>query len=59
MPAAVAAAAAAFGADLWLHRRLVRADLALARTALHLLSAAAVAAACMVWLLGLLWDGLG
>jgi protein-S-isoprenylcysteine O-methyltransferase Ste14 len=59
VPGAVVAASAAFAADLWLHRRLVRPDRALARAGLHLLSAVAVASACMVWLLSLLWAGLG
>ena len=59
VPLAVVATAAAFGVDLALHRRLVKVDRDLLVTALHLLSAAAVASACMVWLAGVLRHGLG
>lgn len=54
VPAAVAVAAAVFVADLALHRKLVARDWHLARTAAHFLSAVALAAACMVWLLRVL-----
>jgi hypothetical protein len=54
VPGAVAVAALLFAADLWLHRRLVVLDRHLVRAALHLLSAAALAAACMVWLVRVL-----
>ena len=54
VPAAVAAVGIAFVTDLWLHRRLVTVDARLLRTSLHLLSAAALAAACMVWLVRVL-----
>ncbi|MBI5016645.1 MAG: hypothetical protein HZB55_14290 [Deltaproteobacteria bacterium] len=54
VPAAVAAVGVAFLLDLWMHRGLVTLDARLLRTALHLLSAAAVAAACMVWLVRVL-----
>lgn len=54
VPGAVALAGVAFGADLLLHRRLVALDGHLVRTTLHLLSAVAVAAACMLWLVRVL-----
>ena len=50
VPAAALLAAVLVGLDLRSHRKLVVADLSLARTLLHVLSAATVAATCMYWL---------
>jgi hypothetical protein len=49
VPAAVAAAAAAFGVDLALHRRLVSWDRELAQTFAHVLAAVVLAAFCLLW----------
>jgi hypothetical protein len=50
VPGAATLAALLVGVDLANHSALVTADFALARTLLHVLSAATVAATCMYWL---------
>ncbi len=50
VPAAVAVTATVFALDLVRHREIVTFDQDLARTAAHVLSAAAIAASCMYWL---------
>jgi len=50
VPGATAAVAVAFGLDLLSHRALVSLDRALAQTFAHVLSAATLAAFCLLWL---------
>jgi hypothetical protein len=59
VPAAVAAALAAVGLDVLQHRRLVKLDWEFARTLLHVLSAVAVAAFSLLWLVRLLGSAPG
>lgn len=57
IPAAVVMAFLAFSADVYLHRSSAALDLELARTLAHVLSAVALAAACMYWLTRMLLKG--